>query len=118
MPSTCLNHESRFAPPPKRKSFKNKKISSQFIEPRGDVFFETLLNCKVSYRNRSVTNQLSKFENILILRNILFFLKPIAFIRPVEYNRRYMKMYYYVSRWQDEIYDSKPSCKTVAYIST
>ena len=30
---------------------------------------EKLLNCKVSYRNRSVTNQLSKNENILILGN-------------------------------------------------
>lgn len=54
--------------PSNEKSFWKQKISSRFIEPRGDVF-ETLLNCKVSYRNRSVTNQLPKNENILILGN-------------------------------------------------
>ena len=48
--------------------FEKTKISSQFIEQRGDVF-EKLLNCKASYRNRSVTNQLPKFENLLILGN-------------------------------------------------
>lgn len=30
---------------------------------------EELLNCKVLCRNRSVTNQLPKFENLLILGN-------------------------------------------------
>ena len=50
------------------KNFWKIKNSSQFIEQRGDVF-EKLLNCKTSYRNRSVTNQLPKFENLLILEN-------------------------------------------------
>lgn len=51
-----------------KKNFEKIKNSSQFIEQRGDVF-EKLLNCKTSYRNRSVTNQLPKFENLLILGN-------------------------------------------------
>ena len=50
------------------KFFEKTKISSQFIEQRGDVF-EKLLNCKLLCRNRSVTNQLPKFENLLILGN-------------------------------------------------
>lgn len=54
--------------PIQAKKFEKQKISSRFIEPRGDVF-EILLNCKVSYRNRSVTNQLPKFENLSILGN-------------------------------------------------
>ena len=36
---------------------------------REEKVIEELLNCKVSYRNRSVTNQLPKNENILILGN-------------------------------------------------
>ena len=36
---------------------------------REEKVIEILLNCKVSYRNRSVTNQLPKFENLLIFGN-------------------------------------------------
>ena len=36
---------------------------------REEKVIEKLLNCKVSYRNRSLTNQLPKFENLLIWGN-------------------------------------------------
>lgn len=67
-PFTCLKWETILGGCFWKNFFEKQKNSSRFIEPRGDVF-ETLLNCKVSYRNRSVTNQLPKFENLLILGN-------------------------------------------------
>ena len=39
MLSTCLNRESSFAPPPKRKSFKNKK-ALRFNKSKGKSEFE------------------------------------------------------------------------------
>ena len=51
------------------KNFWKIKKSPPDSSNREEKVFEILLNCKVSYRNRSVTNQLPKFENLLILGN-------------------------------------------------
>ena len=49
--------------------FLKKQKSPLNSSNREEKVIEILLNCKVSYRNRSVTNQLPKNENILILGN-------------------------------------------------
>ena len=51
------------------KNFEKTKKSPPDSSNREEKVIEILLNCKVSYRNRSVTNQLPKFENLLILGN-------------------------------------------------
>ena len=51
------------------KIFLKKQKSPLNSSNREEKVIEILLNCKVSYRNRSVTNQLPKFENLLIFGN-------------------------------------------------
>lgn len=66
-PFTCLKWETILGGCFEK--FLKKQKSPLNSSNRGEKVIEELLNCKVLCRNRRVTNQLSKFENFLILGN-------------------------------------------------